>query len=115
MSNKTDSKKAIRKKRSALTPEARENQMIALAIDVAEQQLMSGKASSQVITHYLKLGSMKERLEMEKIRSENELLKAKVADLQSKKRTEELYADAIKAMKLYSGNADKYYDDEDIY
>lgn len=115
MSNKTDKQKVVRRKRSALTPEARENQMISLAIDVAEQQLMSGKASSQVITHYLKLGSMKERLEMERIKNENELLRAKVADLQSKKRTEELYADAIKAMKMYSGNGEEYYDDEDIY
>ena len=55
----TDSSDRSRKIRPALTPEARENQMISLAVDLAEKQLMEGTASSQVITHYLKLGSTK--------------------------------------------------------
>lgn len=93
-----------RKIRPALTPEARENQMISLAVDLAEKQLMEGTASSQVITHYLKLGSTKERLEKEKLEEENKLLKARTEALQSAKRVEELYADAISAMKRYSGN-----------
>lgn len=90
--------------RPALTPEARENQMISLAVDLAEKQLVEGTASSQVITHYLKLGSTKERLEKEKLEEENKLLKARTEALQSAKRVEELYADAIAAMKRYSGN-----------
>lgn len=90
--------------RPALTPEARENQLIALAIDRAEQQLLDGTASSQVITHFLKLGSTKERLEKEKLEQENSLLKAKTEAMQSAKRVEELYADALNAMRDYSGN-----------
>lgn len=100
------------KRRPALTPESRENQMISLAVDLAEKQLLEGTASSQVITHYLKLGSTKERLEKEKLEEENKLLKAKTEALQSAKRVEELYADAISAMKRYSGNGRG---DEDEY
>lgn len=92
--------------RPALTPEARENQMISLAIDCAEQQLRDGTASSQVITHYLKLGSTKERLEKEKLERENELLRAKTESLQSMKHIEELYANALNAMRNYSGSDD---------
>lgn len=92
-----------RKMRPALTPEAREVQMTSLAVDLAEQQLRDGTASSQVITHYLKLGSMKERLEREKLEEENKLLKAKTEALQSQKRVEELYAEALNAMRNYNG------------
>lgn len=92
-----------RKIRPALTPEARENQMIALAVDLVEQRLLDGTASSQETTHFLKLGSMKNRLEMEKLQEENRLLKARTEALQSSKRVEELYSEAIKAMRRYSG------------
>lgn len=108
----TGSSASSRSIRPALTPEARENQMISLAVDLAEKQLIKGTASSQVITHYLKLGSTKERLEKEKLQEENKLLKAKTDALQSAKRVEELYADAIAAMKRYSGNGG---DDVDEY
>lgn len=101
---KDSSSTASRKMRPALTPESRENQLISLAVDLAERQLMEGTASSQVITHYLKLGTTKERLEKEKLEEENKLLRARTDALQSAKRVEELYADAIDAMKLYSGN-----------
>lgn len=93
-----------KKRRPALTPEARENQMISLAIDLAEKQLSEGTASSQVITHFLKLGTAKETLEREKLEKENELLKAKAEALQSAKRIEELYSNALKAMRQYSGS-----------
>lgn len=92
--------------RPALTPEARENQLIYLATDLAEQQLRDGTASSQVITHYLKLGSTKERIEKEILEKQKELISAKTEALQSQKRVEELYADAISAMRRYSGNGD---------
>ena len=95
---------ADRKIRPALTPEARENQLIALAVDLVEQRLLDGSASSQETTHFLKLGSMKNQLEMEKLREENKLLKAKTESIQSAKRVEELYAEAINAMRRYSGN-----------
>lgn len=96
-------KKAVRDIRPALTPEARENQLISLAVDLAEKQLLEGTASSQVITHYLKLGSTKEKAEREKLEKEKELLEAKVEALKSAKRVEELYSDAISAMRKYSG------------
>lgn len=92
--------------RPALTPEARENQLVSLAVDLAEQQLRDGTASSQVITHYLKLGSTKERLEKEKLEEENKLLRAKTEALQSQKRVEELYTEALNAMRNYAGQGD---------
>lgn len=99
--NQSSSKKI----RPALTPEARENQMIRLAIDLAEKQLLEGTASSQVITHYLKLASTKERLEKEILEKQKELISAKTESIQSARRIEEMYADALAAMKNYSGMA----------
>ena len=101
---KTKGSDSIRAIRPALTPEARENQMISLAVDLAERQLQEGTASSQVITHYLKLGSSKERLEKEKLERENELLRARTEALQSAQRVEELYANALDAMRRYNGS-----------
>lgn len=101
--------------RPALTPEARENQMIALAVDLAEQQLRDGTASSQVITHYLKLGSTKEKIEKEILEKQKELITAKTEQLKSQKRIEELYTDAIAAMRRYSGNAGNSNQDYDEY
>ena len=85
------------------TPEARENQLISLAVDLAEQQLRDGTASSQVITHYLKLGSTKERLEKEIMEKQAQLLEAKTEALKSAKHIEELYSNAMKAFRGYSG------------
>ena len=97
---------SVKSRRPALSPEARENQLISLAVDLAEKQLQEGTASSQVITHYLKLGSTKERLEKEKLEEENKLLRAKTENLQSQKRVEELYSEAIKAMRNYNGQGE---------
>lgn len=85
------------------TPEERENQLIALAVDVAEEQLRNGTASSQVITHFLKLGSTKERIEKEILEKQKDLISAKTAAIQSAQRVEELYANALKAMRSYQG------------
>ena len=76
--------------RPALTPEARENQLISLAVDLAEQQLRDGTASSQVITHYLKLGSTKERIEKEILEKQKMLIEAKTQSLQSQQRIDAL-------------------------
>ena len=95
-----------RRFRPGSTPEARENQLISLAIDLAEKQLQEGTASSQVITHYLKLGSTKERLEKEKLERENELLRAKTEALESAKHVE---ANALEAMRSYSGHGHEDY------
>ena len=92
-----------RKLRPALTSEARENRMISLAVDLAEQQLLDGTASSQVITHYLKLGTIKERLEREKLEEENKLLRAKTEAIHTAERIDKLYENAIAAMRSYSG------------
>lgn len=100
-----------RRLRPALSPEARENQLVSLAVDLAEKQLREGTASSQVITHYLKLGTTKHKAEMEKLERENELLRAKTESLQSAKRMEEIYEDALKAMKNYSGYEEEIEDD----
>lgn len=86
-----------------MSPEARENQLIALAVNLAEKQLLEGTASSQVITHYLKMASTKERLEKEILEQQKDLITAKTESLRSQKRVEELYANALMAMKTYSG------------
>ena len=95
--------------RPAITPEARENQLIALAVDLAEQQLRDGTASSQVITEFLKRGSTKSQIEKELLEKQKELAAAKAEALKSAARIEELYEKAMKAMKRYGGQ----YDDED--
>lgn len=105
--NKTIEEVAIKKRRQppGLTTEARENQLIALAISLAEKQLADGTASSQVITHYLKLGSTKERIEKEILEQQRELVKAKTESIRSAKKVEELYSNALNAMRSYSDNS----------
>lgn len=93
------------KRRPATTPDARERQLVALAVDLAEKQLRDGTASAQVISHYLKAGSSREILEQERIRHENELLAVKKEQIASQARVEELYLKALNAMQSYSGNA----------
>lgn len=95
--------KPKRSLRPGLTPESRENQLISLAVDLAEQQLREGTASSQVITHYLKLGSTKERIEKEILEKQRDLIVAKTESLQSGKKMEALYNKAISAMRDYGG------------
>jgi len=95
-----------RKRRPGMSVEARENQLISLAVDLAEKQLMEGTASSQVITHYLKLGSTKERIEKEILEKQKDLIEAKTEALHSAKRMEELYANALNAIRNYQGIED---------
>lgn len=99
------------KRRKAISPEAREQQLISLAIDRAEQQLLDGTASSQVITHFLKLGTEKYKLELEKSRQDTELSRAKTEAIEDGKHRDELYEKAIKAMQVYNGRGeeDDYY------
>ena len=92
-----------RKPRPAMTPEGRENQLINMAYDLVEQRLLDGTASAGETTQLLKLGSTTAQIEKEKLRRENELLVAKTEALESAKRVEELYANALKAMRTYSG------------
>lgn len=108
----TKDTKRARKQRPAITAEERENQLIALAVDLAEQKLMDGTASNQLIVHYLKLGSTKERLEREMMVEQKKLLEAKTKAIESEEKREELYSKAIAAMTSYRSSAID--DEEDI-
>jgi len=95
-----------------ITPEAKEGHLINLAMDLVEQRLRDGTASSQETVHFLRLGSMRERYEREKLENENILLRAKTKELESQARIEELYSKAIEAMRRYSGSSREEEDDE---
>jgi hypothetical protein len=92
-------------RKPATTPEGRENELVSQAVDLAEKQIRSGTASSQVITHFLKLGSTRERLEQQRLEHENELTRVKIEALESQKRVEELYMEALTAMRSYAGES----------
>lgn len=104
MPNPEEPSKSTRSRRPATTPEAREKQLISLAVDLAEKQLAEGTASAQVITHYLKLGTTRENLEKEKLQLENEFLRVKAEAVASTGRIEALYEDALNAMRSYGGH-----------
>lgn len=107
-SSKSASQKSEKRRMPpAQTIEGRENQMIALAVDLAEEQLRNGTASSQIITHYLRLGTTRELLEKKRIEQDIKLSEAKTEAMESAKHVEELYAKAIDAMRSYSGLFDK--------
>lgn len=91
-----------------LTLEQKENQMISLAMDMAEEQLRNGTASAQVITHFLKLGSTRERLEKEILEKQKELTEVKTQNIQQSQRADELYSEALAAMRRYSGMGSHY-------
>jgi hypothetical protein len=110
--SKKDDGRSKRRRAPATTPEARENQLISLAVDLAEKQLIEGTASSQVISHYLKLGSTKERIEKEMLLEQKKLITAKTEAIQSAKRVEELYKEALNAMRSYSGRGGPEEDDD---
>lgn len=99
----TSSSEPARRTRPALTPEAREQQMISYAVDLAERQLLDGTASSQVITHFLKLATTRARLEEKKIEQEIELNRAKTKAIDNMEESRVLYENAIKAMREYGG------------
>lgn len=103
-----------RKGPPASSPEARENQLIAMAYDLAEQRLLDGTASAQEVTHFLKLGSSKERQEREMMEMQKKLLEAKTESLASMKHRDELYAEALKAMRTYTGMNSESNETEDI-
>lgn len=103
---KTVTSNSGQKRRRALSPEARENQMIAYAMDLVEQRLLDGTASSQETTHFLKLGSSKAVLERDRLIEENKLLRAKTEAIESAKEVKALYEEALKAMRNYSGQGE---------
>lgn len=93
-----------RKTRPAISPEAREKQLISMAYDYAEEQFLEGKASSQVVTHFLKLATLKEKLENDILEKKKELVTAQTEAMKTAKNIESLYEEAIKAMREYSGD-----------
>lgn len=95
----------------ALNVEDREDQLISMAVSLAEERIRNGTASNQVLLHYLKLGSTRERLEKEKLRRENELLTAKAKSLESAEQMQEMYRKALYAMSEYKGEARDEYDE----
>lgn len=104
-----------RSRRPASTPELREQQLVSDAMEFAEEQIRNGTASSQIVTHFLKEGSPRAQLERDKLIQENERLKAQVAQMASAKRVEELYDEAIQAMRKYSGQFDSDEEELDDY
>lgn len=90
-----------------IDPAVREQQMIGFAVDLAEQKLRDGTASSQIIEHYLKLGSTRASLERELLEQDLLLKKARTESIESEKRIEEKYIEAINAMRRYNGIRDE--------
>lgn len=110
------SEETPRRTRRASNPDAREKEMIALAMDYAEKQMKEGKASSQVVTHFLKLATEREKTERKILRLQEKLVKAKTDVYKSNAETSKMYQKAIDAMRKYSGNGDDDdYDDDDGY
>src|SRR5690606_30895448 len=110
---KTQSEPSKTSRPPATTPEDREQQLISAAVNLAEKQIREGTASSQVITHYLKMGSHREKYEREKIRLSSELDRVKVEAIAAQQRVEELYKNALDAMRSYSGQDGPSADDHD--
>lgn len=106
MANKKTIEKEPRGK-PAMTPKDREDELINLAVNLAEKQLKEGTASTQVIVHYLKLGSTRGMLEQEMLENKTKLVKAQTESIESAKRVEELYKNALDAMQIYSGAKDE--------
>lgn len=108
---KSETSRTKPRKRPATSPEAREKQLISLAYDVAEQQLLDGTISASALTQLLKAGSLKTEYEIEKLRRDNELAEAKTENLRAAKRIDELYEAAMNAMRSYSGQIENRHDD----
>ena len=115
MKTETSTEKRVRKSGQRKNTRNKENQLISMAMDLAEEKLKNGTASSQLITHFLKLGTVREQLENEKLRSDLEVAKAKILDIQSRQDIKELYEKAINAMNIYGGttNRDQEEGDDD--
>ena len=112
VTRRDDRKSEKKSRRTAITDEGRENQLISLAMDLAEKQLRDGTATSQVMTEFIKAGSAKGKLERERLENENSMLRAKVEQLASSSRIEELYEQAIRAIRGYSGQDEDEEEDD---
>lgn len=101
------------KRRSAINPEARDAQLMSYAYDLAEQRLLDGTASAQEVVHFLRIASPEYKKKLERLDLENQLVKAKTEQIQSQKHIEELYAEAINAMREYGGQSSSDEDDDE--
>jgi hypothetical protein len=99
----------------ARTPEAREAQLVALSYDLAEKQILEGTASSQVVVHFLKIGSTREKQELQKMKQETLLVEAKVKDLANVEEMKKLYVEAMDAMRGYAGQEASTDDNPDVF
>lgn len=114
-SRRVDKKQNAPRQPPATTPQGREQQLISAAVDLAERQMRDGTASSQIVTHYLKLGSSREFLEQERMKHEIELMQVKREAMESAQKVEELYAEAMRAFSSYSGQPELEAGDNDDY
>lgn len=107
--------KSQQKTLPARTPEARENQLINLAINLAEQKLRDGTASSQIITTLLNMATTKYQLENEKLRSDLKVASAKIEQMQNQGDMKDMYEKALVAFRTYQGNVEIEEDEYDEY
>lgn len=107
--------KKNRELRPATTAEAREEQLISAAMNLAERQILDGTASSQIISHFLKMGSPGEKLKREIQAEEKKMMIAKTEALRIEKKIEELYEKALSAMQIYSGQEVEVEEEEDEF
>lgn len=114
MAKTASSSSSCPESRPPITPEAKENQMISLAMDLVEKRLRDGSASSQETTHFLKLATTKARKELAILEEQRKLIVAKTEDIESRKETKAMFEAAIKAMRTYSGKGDVD-EDTDLY
>lgn len=112
---KKNEKKAAVIEPPAITLEDQEDQLISLAVDLALQRLRDGSASNQLVAEIIRNGTSKERLLREKLKRENELLRAKTEAIEAQKHTDEIYQEALDAMRRYAGLSDHYEDNDDEY
>lgn len=112
--SKPQGKKSTRKTAPATTEDGRESQLISLAVDLAEKQILDGTASSQVITHFLKLGSSKEKIQKDILHEEKKLITARTKAMASGEKQEKLYTAALDAMRAYSGNTEQPVGDDEV-
>lgn len=104
---------APRRRSRAKTPEERESMLVSMSMDRIEQQIADGTVSSQVLTHFAKLGSSRERLEQERLRNENDVLRKKVETMEAAVDVKNLMEDALAAFRGYSGGQGEFIDEED--
>ena len=104
-----NSSKKVR--RRALSLERREDQLISLAYDLVEERIRNGTATSAETVEFLKRGSTKARLEKEIMEEQKKYMKAKTEAMESAKRVEELYSEAMVAFRSYQSTQP---DDKDI-